>query len=200
MMNQSAFDGQIKDIFATINPRAQYAQVYSPNSPVNSTNLLNSGVERLLQNRVQAPITEEQDKVKVNISKIIEEAQKYIGKTKKNTSLERQRYIDGIKESLNIMGSYIDSEKNVYDILDEIRNLIIVNQQVYSRIILKSKPFYAGLISGLLNFIDVLADEIRAKEITESSVSIAPVRQINLPDRLFDGKYPINNVSNEYPK
>ena len=199
MIHSSVYDGGVNDILSSINPRVPYAQIYSPSAPVVSTNTLNGEIESLLKNRVEAPIVEAQDAVRNRLMKTIVEAKEYIEKTATSgNSLERKRYIDGVKESLNIMQSYVEEDECIYKIVEGIRDIINTNQQTYSKIVIKSKPFYAGLLSGLMNFLDLLMDEIRAKEMSETKISVNITRQINVPDKIYNQNNSISNISNDY--
>lgn len=200
MIHSAVFDGGVNDILSSINPRVPYAQIYTPSAPVASTNILNSEVEKLLQNRIETPIVETQNAVRDRLLKTIMEAKEHIGKTNyPSNSLERARYIEGIKESLNVAQAYIEENECIYELAQQIKELIEINNQAYAKIIIKSKPFYAGLISGLMNFLDMVIDEVRSKEIAETKISVNISRQINTPDKFYRQNQMVSNASNDYP-
>ena len=81
----------------------------------------------------------------------------------------------------------------MYSILDQVNRLISTLQLAHDTIINAEKPYYAGMISALINFMDVLTDEIEANKVASTASNVHLTRQVNLPDFI-----PTSNSNTNY--
>ena len=184
MIHSSVFDGSINDIQAVINPRPTFAVMQSVTSPIAVTERIKNNVDRILKNRIDTPLfRENQDGVKSSIYKTVEDTRDHVNKwVHTEQSPSKKRYYEGIFEATNVVESYLNETPDVYNILNQVNQLISTLQLAHDTIINKEKPFYAGMISALINFMDVLSDEIEANKISSTASNVHLTRQVNLPD------------------
>ena len=147
---EKVFNGKLNDILKSINPDAKFF----------------ASSEQIAKNRVIVPLLQdEQDELKKYLFSTIEETFNMI-QNSRNLDKDEINYLNGVKESLNILKKYLKEKQDLYDLIGNLTDLANAIEIVYNSILRSEKPYYAGLFSALINFVDVLQNRIREAEVS----------------------------------
>ena len=182
----TVFDGSLNDVLSIINTRPVLSTIQSQNAPQNVVQNIYGGVKDLLKNRVDIPsLPSTENGVRHMLSQTVEEAKAYLDKWKNSAeSPMKQQYLNGIDRAMDIVQAYIASPMDVYKILESLNELVRTHSETHATIIDSEKPYYAGLISGLLNFLDKMKEEVKMRQAMALTYIAKPYRQVNLPDMM----------------